>query len=178
MGSLVLSTSGTLPFLGADISPLSFLADSVDEGILRVKIGAPGRWELPQDKLFTNTVRGMTTETAMSLHACSILKHAPGVAYIVSNIACICTASPSLLPHCSQLGALTCLVSVCCLGRTDGSPLLQLKYSASPFGFAVVRTDGQNDFPLFNTARTRLVFKVDWHFVQVLGYVHLACQVH
>ncbi|CAL8465181.1 g4716 [Coccomyxa elongata] len=100
-GNLTLGTNGTMPFLGVDISPLGFQAESVDQGILRVKIGAPGRWEVPQNKLFTNTVRG----------------------------------------------------------STDGSPLLELKYSASPFGFAVVRTDGRKGFPLFNTAGSRLVFK-------------------
>ncbi len=60
MGNLTLGTNGTMPFLGVDISPLGFQAESLDQGILQVKIGAPGRWEVPQDKLFLNTVRGMT----------------------------------------------------------------------------------------------------------------------
>ena len=58
-GQLVLPLNGTMPFLGVDISPLDVQMDNVDRGILRVKIGAPGRWELPQDKLFINTVRGV-----------------------------------------------------------------------------------------------------------------------
>lgn len=58
-GQLVLPLNGTMPFLGVDINPLDVQMDNVDRGILRVKIGAPGRWELPQDKLFINTVRGV-----------------------------------------------------------------------------------------------------------------------
>lgn len=58
-GQLVLPLNGTMPFLGVDISPLDVQMDNVDRGILQVKIGAPGRWELPQDKLFINTVRGV-----------------------------------------------------------------------------------------------------------------------
>lgn len=50
--------------------------------------------------------------------------------------------------------------SVCFAGNTDGSPLLELKYSASPFGFAVVRSGSTKEVPLFNTAGTRIVFKV------------------
>lgn len=59
-GNLTLISNGTMPFLGVDVSPLGFEAETVDQGIMRVKIGAPGRWEVPQDKLFTNTVKGMT----------------------------------------------------------------------------------------------------------------------
>ena len=58
-GTLTLASNGTMPFLGVDISPLGFQAETMDQGILRVKIGAPGRWEVPQDGLFTNTVKGM-----------------------------------------------------------------------------------------------------------------------
>lgn len=58
-GQLVLPLNCTMPFLGVDISPLDVQMDNVDRGILQVKIGAPGRWELPQDKLFINTVRGV-----------------------------------------------------------------------------------------------------------------------
>ncbi len=64
-GNLVLPSNGTMPFLGADISPLDLQMERVDTGILRVKIGAPGRWELPQDKMFINTVKG-TSPSCMS----------------------------------------------------------------------------------------------------------------
>jgi len=45
-------------------------------------------------------------------------------------------------------------------GRTQGSPRYTLQYSSSPFGFAVSRSDGSSNAPLFNTAGKRLVFKV------------------
>ena len=58
-GQLVLPLNGTMPFLGSDISPLEVQMDNMDRAILRVKIGAPGRWEVPQAKLFNNTIRGV-----------------------------------------------------------------------------------------------------------------------
>jgi hypothetical protein len=48
-----------MPHLGMDISPLSVSIENLDRGILRVKIGAPGRYEVPKDKLFANTVPGV-----------------------------------------------------------------------------------------------------------------------
>ena len=44
--------------LGPDISPLSVLVEAIDSNILHVKIGAAGRWEVPQDDLFLNTGMG------------------------------------------------------------------------------------------------------------------------
>lgn len=85
-----------------------------------------------------------------------------------------------LLSHCwHRANGLEQSQSICHSGSTDGSPLLELKYSASPFGFAVVRTDGRKAFPLFNTAGSRLVFKVKWHvLLEVLfSCIHEACQV-
>ena len=44
--------------LGPDISPLSVLVEAIDSNILHVKIGATGRWEVPQGDLFLNTGMG------------------------------------------------------------------------------------------------------------------------
>ena len=44
--------------LGPDISPLNVLVEAIDRNILHVKIGAPGRWEVPQGDLFINTGMG------------------------------------------------------------------------------------------------------------------------
>ena len=41
--------------MGSDISPLTVLVEPVDANILHVKIGAPGRWEVPQKDIFINT---------------------------------------------------------------------------------------------------------------------------
>ncbi len=47
-----------MPFLGQDISPLTLSVQNIDQSILRVTIGAPNRWEVPQDRLFTYTAQG------------------------------------------------------------------------------------------------------------------------
>ena len=46
-----------MPFLGSDITPLALTVENVDQNILRVKIGADGRFEVPND-LFQNTGQG------------------------------------------------------------------------------------------------------------------------
>ena len=45
--------AGSLPELGQDISPLALDVMPVSTAVLRVRIGAPGRWEVPQ-ALFAN----------------------------------------------------------------------------------------------------------------------------
>lgn len=44
--------------MGPDISPLSVLVEAVDANVLHIKIGAAGRWEVPQGDLFINTGMG------------------------------------------------------------------------------------------------------------------------
>jgi len=61
LGTLVLVGNGAMPFLGSDLSPLTLSVQNIDQSILRVKIGGPGRWEVPQDRLFINTAQGMRT---------------------------------------------------------------------------------------------------------------------
>ena len=46
--------SSTLPQLGADVSPLTLTQESVRPDIMRVKIGAPGRWEVPRASFPSN----------------------------------------------------------------------------------------------------------------------------
>lgn len=55
--SLDLQGNGTMPFLGSDITPLALTVENIDQNILRVKIGANGRFEVPHD-LFQNTGQG------------------------------------------------------------------------------------------------------------------------
>lgn len=59
LGTLVLQGNGAMPYLGSDLSPLTLSVQNVDQSILRVKIGVPERWEVPQDRLFINTAQGM-----------------------------------------------------------------------------------------------------------------------
>lgn len=47
--------------LGPDISPLSVLVEPIDANILHVKIGALGRYEVPQEAIFMNTGLGGDT---------------------------------------------------------------------------------------------------------------------
>lgn len=47
--------------LGPDISPLSVLVEPVDANILHIKIGTPGRYEVPQEAIFMNTGMGEDT---------------------------------------------------------------------------------------------------------------------
>ena len=58
MGTLALLGQGTMPMLGADITPLSLAIQSLDQNILRITIGAAGRWEVPTSQLFSNTAPG------------------------------------------------------------------------------------------------------------------------
>ena len=67
MGMLVLQGNGTLPQAGKDISPLTVSIHKLDHSILRVKIGAPGRWEVPTAQLFTSTAQGEMLQ-AHSMH--------------------------------------------------------------------------------------------------------------
>ena len=58
LGTLVLQGNSTLPQAGRDISPLTLSVENLDRSILRIKLGAPGRWEVPAAQLFTSTAQG------------------------------------------------------------------------------------------------------------------------
>ena len=55
--SLDLQGNGTLQSLGSDISPITLSVENVDQNILRVKMGANGRFEVPET-LFQNIGQG------------------------------------------------------------------------------------------------------------------------
>ena len=69
----MLQGNGAMPFLGTDISPLTLSIQNLDQSILRVKIGAAGRWEVPQDQLFSNTAQG--ARATSHLMRCSSTLH-------------------------------------------------------------------------------------------------------
>ena len=48
--------NGTQPELGADITPLTLDVERVSRGTLRLKIGAPGRWEVPRSLFKTDNI--------------------------------------------------------------------------------------------------------------------------
>ena len=63
--------------LGPDISPLNVIVEYTDSNILHIKIGAPGRWEVPDD-LFINTGKGEVLQSATindpnSMHPPSVI---------------------------------------------------------------------------------------------------------
>ena len=49
--SLDLQGNGTMQSLGSDISPITLSVENVDQNILRVKMGANGRFEVPGSSL-------------------------------------------------------------------------------------------------------------------------------
>ncbi len=67
------------PELGADISPLQLTVVNVDSTTLRVKIGAPGRWEVPRS-LLCDTVNRVTLHTTSLTRPCPT--HAPACMYM------------------------------------------------------------------------------------------------
>ena len=58
MGLLSLRGNGSLPELGTDISNLTLTVENISPYILRTKIGAPGRWEVPRSLLNAPNVTG------------------------------------------------------------------------------------------------------------------------
>ena len=60
------SSAGTMPTLGADLSGLQLSVVNVSPSILRVTIGAPGRYTIPQDDVFQNTQIERETPAALS----------------------------------------------------------------------------------------------------------------
>ena len=47
-GQLRQNGTGTMAELGPDLHDLSLLVQEISPDILRIKIGAPGRWEVPR----------------------------------------------------------------------------------------------------------------------------------
>lgn len=90
-GDLTLLGNGTMPFLGLDISPIYVQMENLNQGILRVKVGAAGRWEVPQDKLFTNTVTGvpacMHAAAARHISASCFVELPSPLSYVFPSVA-------------------------------------------------------------------------------------------
>ena len=82
VGSLALVGHGTLPSLGADISPLTLSIQNLGQAILRVTIGAPGRWEVPASQLFSNTAPGAHGGSQCYSLSC---KHSCNIALLLQN---------------------------------------------------------------------------------------------
>lgn len=60
--------SGSLPELGQDISPLTLDVMPLSAAVLRVRIGAPGRWEVPQALFANRDAPGADSWLAPALH--------------------------------------------------------------------------------------------------------------
>lgn len=58
MGVLTLRGNGSAPELGADIRNLTLTVENISPMILRTKIGAPGRWEVPRSLLNAPNLTG------------------------------------------------------------------------------------------------------------------------
>ena len=63
------SASTTLPEFGPDVSPLNVDIQYITSSILRVKVGAQGRWEVPAATLFN-----VTPPTGAPAHRCHCLQ--------------------------------------------------------------------------------------------------------
>ena len=66
--SLDLQGNGTLQSLGSDISPITLSVENIDQNILRVKMGANGRFEVP-GSLFQNTGQGDFIRPPVAMHS-------------------------------------------------------------------------------------------------------------
>ena len=62
------SAASTLPQFGPDVSPLNVDIQYITSSILRVKVGAQGRWEVPA------TLFNVTPPTGAPAHCCQCLK--------------------------------------------------------------------------------------------------------
>jgi len=64
--------AATLPQLGPDVSPLALTVEHTRADILRVKIGAQGRWEVPRSTFPANVSAGAgPCQTPPSPHQCT-----------------------------------------------------------------------------------------------------------
>ena len=132
--------------LGSDISPITLSVENVDQNILRVKMGANGRFEVP-GSLFQNTGQG----DSFPLHVAQAKEHSLLQQESATNRL---QEGHKMAMHIASQHDHTC-----CAGRVQGNPKYGLQYSASPFGYAVTRV-GSSTAALFNTAGNRIVFKV------------------
>ena len=93
------------PELGADISPLQLTVVNVDSATLRVKIGAPGRWEVPRS-LLRDTVNRVALHTIALTGPCPT--HAPACMHVSGDHDILKHTMPRVIAE-----TLTLLGSVC-----------------------------------------------------------------
>ena len=70
-GNLRMNGSGTMPMLGPDVQQLSVHVERISPDILHVKIGAPGRWEVPKTVFKAQNVTGIAPAAMVILKLCS-----------------------------------------------------------------------------------------------------------
>ena len=70
-GSLTLQ-HGTQPELGSDVTPLELAVEHVSRSILRVKLGAAGRWEVPRSLFKTDNISLGAPSRSGCLHALAL----------------------------------------------------------------------------------------------------------
>ena len=140
VGDLRLRGNGSLPELGPDVAKLTLTVENISPFILRTKIGAPGRWEVPRSLFNAPNLTGAAAMDSVPAYVHHYLK--------LQYAALLCSL-------CSELPADPWTASA----ASGGPASYTFNYSASPFSFAVSR-GGSNADPVFNTAGTRLVFKV------------------
>ena len=101
-------TATTQPELGPDVSPLSLSVETMAPDILHVKIGAPGRWEVPRGIFAaTNQASGklLIATAFLVLSACMLFPTWPGVGRWMCNQSCI-DENPSTPEMCAELNIL------------------------------------------------------------------------
>ena len=150
MGELRLRGNGSVPELGPDVANLTLTVENISPFILRTKIGAPGRWEVPRSLFNAPNLTGAAALDTAHLTCFSFLK------VKLQHAALLCCL-------CKEVPADTRTAPA----ASGGPASYTFNYSASPFSFAVSR-GGSNADPVFNTAGTRLVFKVWRRMVPVV----------
>ena len=65
IGQLRQNGSGTMAELGPDLHTLSLLVQEISPEVMRVKIGAPGRWEVPRSIFNTPNTTGKSVSSTV-----------------------------------------------------------------------------------------------------------------
>ncbi len=186
MGALTLRGNGSQPELGADVRNLTLTVENITPLILRTKISAPGRWEVPRSLLNAPNLTG-ARRRFLAANPSPTARPA-----VVLSRSCL-PVLPAGLRRAGLRGgrvkspviravtlawensgsALRCLPCGAAVRRrahsqdrpggaaraaSGGPATYTFNYSAAPFSFAISRSSS-NAAPVFNTAGTRLVFK-------------------
>ena len=140
-----------MPELGPDVANLTLTVENISPFILRTKIGAPGRWEVPRSLFNAPNLTGAAAlDFTLYMYFNLKLQHATLLYFLCKEVPADAWTAPA---------------------ASGGPASYMFNYSASPFSFAVSR-GGSNADPVFNTAGTRLIFKVrsrlvPWRAIQL-----------